>query len=294
VAGKRLAVDVRNLGGKLALITGAATGIGRETALALARAGADLVICDVNESGLEQTAADLRALGRTILARRVDVARREDMQALADEVHRERAAIDVLVNNAGVGLGATFLETPLEDWEWIVRINLWGVIHGCHFFVPPMVARGQGGHVVNVSSAAGFAAVPQLAAYCTTKFGVFGLSEALREELRPRGIGVTTVCPGIVNTPIVQTSRMRGASDVPGARERLVAVYARRNYSPERVAALILKAIARNRAVAPITPEAWTMYLLKRLSPRLAAWVGRASSARLEREMRGALGTAPP
>jgi NAD(P)-dependent dehydrogenase (short-subunit alcohol dehydrogenase family) len=282
------------LTGKLALVTGAATGIGRETSLALARAGADLALCDVNEADLERTAAECRALGRQVLARRVDVARPEVMRALADEVHQQRAAVDVLVNNAGVGLGATFLETPLEDWEWIVGINLWGVIYGCHFFIPPMVARGRGGHVVNVASAAGIAAAPQLSAYCTTKFGVVGLSEALREELRPHGIGVTVVCPGIINTPIVQTSRLRGLSAAPDARARLAAVYARRNYGPERVARLILKAIARNRALAPITPEAWAIYFLKRLSPRLAAWVGRASSARLERQLRGANPTMRP
>src|SRR5207247_5638022 len=175
------------------------------------RAGADLVVCDLNEAGLEETAGMIRGLGRRVLARRVDVASRAAMGTFAAEVHREREAVDVLMNNAGVGLGARFLETSLEDWEWILSINLWGVIHGCHFFVPPMVARGRGGHVVNVSSAAGFLATAQLAAYSTTKFGVFGLSEALRDELRPHRIGVTAICPGIINTSITTTARMRGA-----------------------------------------------------------------------------------
>jgi NAD(P)-dependent dehydrogenase (short-subunit alcohol dehydrogenase family) len=272
------------LRGKLALVTGAASGIGRETALAFARAGADLVICDLNDAGLEQTAAAIRAVGRTVLDRRVDVSSQEDMRAFAAEVHRQHAAVDVLMNNAGVGLGAGFLDTSLEDWDWIISINLWGVIHGCHFFLPPMVARRQG-HVVNVSSAAGYLATAQLAAYSTTKFGVFGLSEALRDELRPHGIGVTTVCPGIINTPITTAARMRGPAATPQARAALVDIYRRRNYGPERVAANILKAVARNRSVAPISPEAWAMYLMKRLSPALTARVNRALQTRMERQM---------
>jgi len=212
------------------------------------------------------------------------------MCAFAADVHREREAVDILVNNAGVGLGASFLETPLEDWDWVVAINLWGVIYGCHFFLPPMVARRRGGHVVNVSSAAGYLATAQLAAYSTTKFAVLGLSEALRDELEPHGIGVTTVCPGIINTPITATARMRGPAAAPETRAALVAFYRRRGYGPERVAAAILKAIAKNRPVAPVSPEAWGMYLLKRLAPGLAARVNRALAARMQRTMRAAQG----
>ena len=278
--------------GKTALVTGAASGIGRATALALARAGADLAVCDLNEAGLEETAAAIRSLGRRALAQRVDVARADDVRAFAAAVHAEHEAVDVLVNNAGVGLGGGFLDTSLEDWQWIVSINLWGVIHGCHFFLPPMVRRGRGGHVVNVSSAAGFLATAQLAAYSATKFAVFGLSEALRDELRPHGIAVTTVCPGIINTPITQSAPMRGPLATPEARVALVELYRRRNYGPERVAANILRAIARRRAVAPISPEAWLMYLMKRLAPGFTARLNRALQARLERQM--GLGAAPP
>src|SRR5439155_7906728 len=121
-----------------------------------------------------ETAAAAGALGRRVLIRRVDVAKRDDVRALAAEVHRAHEAVDVLVNNAGVGLGGGFLDTGLEDWEWVLSINLWGVIHGCHFFVPPMVARGRGGHVVHVSSVAGYLATAQLAAYSTTQFAVSG------------------------------------------------------------------------------------------------------------------------
>ncbi len=273
--------------GKTALVTGAASGIGRETALAFARAGADLVVCDLNEAGLEETAAAARALGRKVRTRRVDVARRDDVRAFAEEVHREVEAVDVLMNNAGVGLGGGFLETPLEEWDWIVSINFWGVVHGCHFFLPPMVRRGRGGHVVNVSSVAGFLATEALAAYSATKFAVFGLSEALRDELGPHRIGVTTVCPGIINTPITTSARMLGRAATAGARETLVAAYRRRNYGPERVAANILKAVARNRAVVPVSPEAWVMYYMKRLAPGMTARLNRRAWQRIEREMFG-------
>jgi NAD(P)-dependent dehydrogenase (short-subunit alcohol dehydrogenase family) len=276
-------VDVRDLRGRTALVTGAGSGIGRETALALGRAGADLVICDLSQTGLEETTSALIAIGRRVIARRVDVASRDDMATFADEVHRQVEAVDILVNNAGVGLGGGFLDTTLDDWDWIIAINVRGVVHGCHFFVPPMVARKRGGHVVNVSSAAGYVATAQLAAYATTKFAVFGLSEALRDELGPHGIGVTAVCPGIINTPITGSARMRGPTATPEMRAALVAFYQRRNYGPQRVAANILRAIARNRAVAPISPEAWAMYVLKRLSPRLTARINRNATERMLR-----------
>jgi NAD(P)-dependent dehydrogenase (short-subunit alcohol dehydrogenase family) len=279
-------MSIDDFAGRTALVTGAASGIGRATALALAQAGADLVICDVNAAALEETAAAIRALGRQVMARRVDVARREEMQAFAADVHREREAVDVLVNNAGVALGGGFLDTTLEDWDWIVAINLWGVIHGCHCFVPAMVARRRSGHVVNVSSAAGYVATAQLAAYSTTKFAVFGLSEALREELAPHGIGVTTVCPGIINTPITESARLRGAGATSEGRAALVEFYRRRNYGPERVAANILTAIRRNRAVAPISPEAWGMYVLKRLAPGLLPRLNRMAVARMNPALR--------
>jgi len=281
-------MDVRTLAGKVGLVTGAGGGIGRETALALARRGADLALCDVDAEGLARTEADVRALGRDVVARRTDVARADEMSAFADAVHARFPAVDVLVNNAGVGLGGTVADTSLADWEWVVGINLFGVIHGCRAFVPRMVERGRGGHVVNVASAAAFLATPLLAAYSTTKYAVFGFSEALREELRPHGIGVTTVCPGIINTAITRTSRVRGLGALPGAREALVADYERRNYGPERVAAAILWGIQRNRAVLPVAPEAWFMYWTKRFAPNVAAWIGRSLGARTERRLREA------
>jgi NAD(P)-dependent dehydrogenase (short-subunit alcohol dehydrogenase family) len=277
-------MDVRNLTGKAVLVTGAASGIGRETALAFARRGADLFVCDRDERGLAEVERDIGALGRRVLARRVDVSSRDQMAEFARVVHAEVEAIDILMNNAGVGLGASFLDTDLADWEWIVGINFWGVIYGCHFFVPAMVERGRGGHVVNVASSAAFMATEALSAYSTTKFAVFGLSEALRDELARHGINVTTVCPGMINTPITRSSPLRGPGAKAGARERVIEVYERRNYGPERVAANILKAVQQNRGVAPITPEAWFMYYLKRLVPGLVARLNRRLGERMRRE----------
>jgi short-subunit dehydrogenase len=176
-------------------------------------------------------------------------------------------AVDILMNNAGVGLAASFLDTPLEVWDWLLRVNLWGVIHGCHFFLPPMVSRGAGGHVVNVASLASYMPSETLSAYTTSKYGVLGLSEALRVELHRHRIGVTAVCPGVINTAITASSRMRGAAGAAGERERLARLYQRRNYGPERVARNVLKAVQRNRAVAPISLESWIVFYLKRIAP---------------------------
>jgi NAD(P)-dependent dehydrogenase (short-subunit alcohol dehydrogenase family) len=193
--------------------------------------------------------------------------------------------VDILMNNAGVAVGGGFLDTSLEDWDWILGINLRGVVLGCHYFVPPMVKRGRGGHVVNVASAAGFTAMEYLAAYCTTKFAVVGLSESLREELARRNIGVTAICPGIIDTPITENARLVGTmARVGEARKTMVDGYKRRAYGPDRVAENVLKAIARNRAIAPITPEAWAFYYLKRLAPGLLRWISARIGERTRRE----------
>ena len=268
-------MDTSDLHGKRVLVTGAGSGIGRATALLAASRGASLAICDVDEAGLAETEERARRHGRDVLAQRVDVADREQMRAFADAVHEEVDAVDILVNNAGVGLAARTLESELEDWDWIVGINLMGVVHGIHFFVPRMVERGRGGHVVNLSSLAGYLATPVLSAYSATKFAVLGLSEALHAELAPHDIGVTAVCPGVINTPITTNTRARGTQDDPDLRARTVRIYQRRNYGPDRVARNIFKAVDRNRVVAPVSPESWIAYGIKRASPRFSVWMAR-------------------
>jgi NAD(P)-dependent dehydrogenase (short-subunit alcohol dehydrogenase family) len=280
-------VDVRDLTGKTVLVTGAGSGIGRASAIAFGSRGADLVICDVNDEGLKQTEETLLALERSVLSRRVDVANPGEMAEFAEEVHGRVRAVDILMNNAGVALVASFLDTPLEDWDWLLRINLRGVIHGCHFFLPPMVSRGVGGHVVNVASLTAYVPNELLAAYGTSKYAVLGLSEALRLELHSHRIGVTAVCPGIINTPITATSPIRGVADVPVERKRMMQLYERRNYGPERVARNVLKAIQRNRAVAPISPESWIFFYLKRMAPGLVRAFMRRFGAPIQRDPSG-------
>ena len=260
-------MDTRNLKGRLAVVTGAASGIGRATALALARRGADLALCDVDEAGLRAVAEEVGSLGSRAVARRADVSSEEQMQAFADAVHAEFPAADLLVNNAGIAVAGTFLDLELADFDRVVAVNLRGVVLGCRVFLPAMAARGSG-HVVNIASMAGYTPSPGMTPYTATKFAVVGFSESLRLELAPLGIGVTAICPGIINTPIVRNSPARGA--LAGAvREEAIALFERRNYPPERVAEALLDAVARNRAIAPVSPEARVAWWIRRLAPGL-------------------------
>lgn len=267
---------MRDLKGRVALVTGAASGIGRETALLLARQGMRLVICDVNAEALEGLRAEVAAVSECLLAERVDVSDRAAMAAFAEAVHAQVPAVDVLVNNAGVGLAGDALSMSLEDWDWILGINLYGVIYGCHYFIPPMAARGEG-HVVNVSSMLGFFPSPDVIGYSTAKFGVFGMSRCLRMDLAPRGIGVSVICPGMIKTGIIRGTRIRGRANPEETRAQVDKQYRRRNYGPERVAAAILRAIQRNKGVVPVSPEAHLGYWVTRLSTRVSGVLARAT-----------------
>jgi len=267
---------MKDLNGKLVLVTGAASGIGRATARAFASAGARVVTCDIDGDGLAAVAAELGE--RNALSRRVDVADRAAMADLAKEVHRLAPAVDVLVNNAGVGIAGGLLDTSLDDWDWLLRINLGGVIHGCHFFVPAMVQRGAGGHVVNVSSVLGYYPAAGMIAYVTSKFAVLGLSLSLRTELEPKGIGVTAICPGLTDTAIIAHSRFVGRTE--GARDRVQQTFQRFAYSPERVADAIVAAVRRDRAVAPVSPAAWALWALSRVAPTFGGRIGRRITER--------------
>jgi NAD(P)-dependent dehydrogenase (short-subunit alcohol dehydrogenase family) len=271
-------MDTRNLSGKVGVVTGAGSGIGRATALALAERGANLAICDVDDVGLAQTADRIKALGREVLSQTVDVAQADAMQAFAQATRSALGRVDIVVNNAGIGMAGLFVDVPLEAWTKILGINISGVIHGCHAFLPGMIEADAGGHIVNIASMAGYCQAPGMTAYGTTKFGVLGFSECLRAELSVHGIGVTAVCPGVINTAIVRTSKMYGLNEDPELREQGIRAFERRNYSPERVAQKILRAVQKNRGVAPISPEAWAGYWVKRLVPGLIAWFARRSA----------------
>ncbi len=258
------------LAGSLALVTGAASGIGRATALALAARDARLVICDLDDERLQ---AVRRELGEAcVLARQVDVGDRAAMARFAEEVHSLAPALDVLVNNAGVGLSGGLLETSLDDWDWVLRVNVLGVVHGCHYFVPPMVGRRRG-HVVNTASILSYVAAPGILGYVTSKFAVLGLTLSLRGELRRYGVGVTAVCPGIIATDILGKTRF--ADGDSGMRDRLEGWFRWRAYPPERVAEAVCAAVEKNRALVPVTPESWAGYVATRLSPTVAGGWGR-------------------
>ncbi|MEW1689816.1 SDR family oxidoreductase [Streptomyces sp. NPDC091265] len=265
-------------GGQLVLVTGAAGGIGRATAFAFAEAGARVVAVDRDADGAARTAELARLIGAPAAwGEAVDVSDEQAMEKLAEKVAAEYGIVDVLVNNAGIGLSGSFLETTSEDWKNVLDVNLWGVIHGCRLFGKQMAERGQGGHIVNTASAAAYQPSRALPAYSTSKAAVLMLSECLRAELAEKSIGVSAICPGIVNTNITATTRFAGTDEAEEKRlqKRTSRLYGVRNYPPEKVAEAILRAVVRNQAVVPVTPESHAARFLSRLSPAALRGVAR-------------------
>ncbi|MCP5162298.1 MAG: SDR family NAD(P)-dependent oxidoreductase [Hahellaceae bacterium] len=261
---------------KVVLITGAGSGIGRETAIVFAQQGAHIVMVDRDQAGMEGTGRLVAEAGSDSEAHLCDVSSREAMRALADEVHRRHQALDVLINNAGIGSAGRFLETNLDTWEKVLDVNVLGVVHGCHFFAPRMVATRNGGSIVNIASAAAFAAAKEMPIYAASKFAVFGFTESLRADLSEYGIHVATICPGLINTPIVKNTLFEGAMAAGGkARDKAMALYQRRNYPPEKVAQAIFKAVVKRKSVVPVSPEAWALYYAKRFVPSIMEQLGK-------------------
>lgn len=263
------------LNNKTVLVTGAGSGIGREIALAFASAGAYLILSDVNETGMQETGKLISAIGAKWEAHVANVASRDDMQALATKVDAKHGALDVLVNNAGIGSAGRFLDTSLDTWDKVLDVNVKGVVHGCHYFLPAMVAAGKGGSVVNLASMAAFLAPREMSIYAASKFAVLGFSESLRSEMAEHNIHVTAICPGVINTPIVQNTIMEGKVANDGLRDKAQKMYQRRNYSPQKVAQAVVKAVLHKKSVVPVSPEAWLSYYGKRFVPSLMERLGR-------------------
>jgi NAD(P)-dependent dehydrogenase (short-subunit alcohol dehydrogenase family)/pimeloyl-ACP methyl ester carboxylesterase len=257
--------------GKLAVITGAGSGIGRATALAFAERGARVVVCDIDLVAAERTAELAGLLGPAAHAYRVDVADGAAVEDFAAQVAEAHGVPQIVVNNAGIGHHGTFLSTTDKEWQRVLDVNLWGVIYGCRAFGTLMSEHGEGGSIVNLASAAAYLPSKVLAAYATSKAAVAMLSDCLRAELAPHGIGVSVICPGIVNTNITRTTTFSGISGEEQAarRNKAAGLYARRNYPPEKVAEQIVDAVLRNRPMVPVTAEAKIARLAGRIAPGL-------------------------
>jgi NAD(P)-dependent dehydrogenase (short-subunit alcohol dehydrogenase family)/pimeloyl-ACP methyl ester carboxylesterase len=251
---------------RLVVITGAGSGIGRATALEFASQGADVIVTDIDLPSAAETAA---LIGPAASAYQLDVTDESAVRRLADTVALEHGVPDVVVNNAGIAVAGAFMDTSTKDWQRIVDVNLLGVVHGCQAFGELMIEAGEGGHIVNVASAAAYTPSRALPAYSTTKAAVLMLSECLRAEMVSHGIGVSAICPGLVDTPITRSATFVGvsAAEQEALRARSAKAYHRRNFPPSGVASAIVAAVRHNRAVVPVTVEAKAGLFGSRFAP---------------------------
>ena len=264
-----------------AVVTGAGSGLGRAFARGLAGRGAKVVISDVDAAGLAETARLVRDLGGTALVTRCDVTESDDVQALADFATRELGGTDLLINNAGIAVSGPIGAVAVSDWKRQIDVNLFGVIYGCHSFVPDMVARGSG-HVLNVASMAGIVYVQGMGPYNVTKAGVIALSETLRGEVAARGLGVTCLCPSFFPTNIVKNGT--GVADERKSKfaQKLMD---RSKWSADDIARIALDAVESNTFYVLPHAEARWIWRLKRVSPWLYA---KAIDAMGKRSLMGA------
>ncbi len=233
---------------KVAVVTGGASGIGRALCQCFARAGARVVVADVDETGMDGTVAAVKRVGGEAIAVKTDVSRLPDVEALADRAFAAWGGVHVLCNNAGVTVHGGLESATHQDWEWVIGVNLWGVIHGIEAFVPRMIAQREPGHIVNTASMAGLIASQGLGIYNTTKYAVVGLSETLQKDLRQYNIGVSVLCPMGVATAIRDSDRNRPARlKNPEGRSRGEITLIGRTLSPDHVAEQVLRAITANR-----------------------------------------------
>jgi len=253
--------------GKRILITGAASGIGRATALRLARDQAVLFLTDINAEGLAQTVADARRAGADVAEHRaLDIADHDAVAHFAADIHTRHPAMDVVMNIAGISAWGTVEHLTHRHWRSMIDVNLMGPIHVIETFLPPMVAAGRGGQLVNVSSAAGLVALPWHAAYSASKYGLRGLSEVLRFDLARHRIGVSLVVPGAVNTPLVDTVHIAGVDREHPKVQKLVGLFSGHAISAEKVAEKILDGITRNRFLIYTSTDIRALYAFKRFA----------------------------
>jgi NAD(P)-dependent dehydrogenase (short-subunit alcohol dehydrogenase family) len=257
---------MQKLEDRVAVVTGAASGIGRALAERFAVEGMKVVMADVEADALEGVVAAVRSTARAVLPVRVDVARAEDVERLARETYAAFGAAHVVCNNAGVAVIGAVHEHSLADWQWVIGVNLWGVIHGVRAFVPRMLAGGDEGHIVNTASMAGLTTAPFMSVYDVTKHGVVALSESMYKEFEAMGapLGVSVVCPGLINTNIMRSSRNRPAELAdegkagPAAQAFGQALGDRltTGYPPSEVAEQVVRGIhAKRLYVVPAQPE---------------------------------------
>jgi NAD(P)-dependent dehydrogenase (short-subunit alcohol dehydrogenase family) len=264
--------DRKEFEDKLVVITGAGSGIGRATALAFAEKGADIVVADLDPVSAARTVELVELLGARAYPYQVDVSDASAMEKFAAEVKDDAGVPDVVVSNAGIGMSGAFLDTKVGDWEKILGVNVWGVIHGARCFGEMMRDRGEGGHIVNLASAAAYTPSRTLPAYSTSKAAVLMLSECLRAEFAHYGIGVSAICPGFIATNITRSTRFVGVSaeEQDKKRQKVTGLYRMRNFGPEKVADRIVDAVRRDRPVVPVALEAKASKAISRLSPALA------------------------
>lgn len=269
-------------GDTLVSVTGAGSGIGRATALAFAAQGAELVVSDIDEAAAKDTAAQIVARGGVAHAYQLDVADADAVERFAEQVCADHGVPDVVVNNAGIGHGGKFLDTPAEQFDRVLDVNFGGVVNGCRSFARRLVDRGTGGHIVNVASMAAYSPSQSMNAYSTSKAAVFMFSDCLRAELSSAGIGLTTICPGVIDTNIIDTTHF----DVPADQQEQVEqwraqakkAFTARRYGPDKVAKAIVAAVEKNTAIRPVTPEAYAAYGVSRLVPSVLRRAARAGS----------------
>jgi short-subunit dehydrogenase len=251
---------MKQINGRVAVVTGAGSGIGRAVSLELARRGVDIALVDIDEARLLDVKAAIEATGRYASLHLVDVSSQQQMAALPERVIAEHGAVHILINNAGVSVNLSFEQQDVADLEWITGINYWGVMYGCKYFLP-YLQKAEQAHIVNMSSLAGLTGMKGQSSYAATKFAVRGLSECLYVELANSSVGITCVHPGAVATNILEAARMDSTH-----KEKMLKMF-HLAMPPEKAALLIVKAIEKNRFKLVFCVESRILDYMKRLTP---------------------------